>query len=293
VAGRIALLAIAAALAGGGACARAAAQEPVAFKTADGSATLNGYLLRPQGAGPHPALVLLHGCTGLAAKGRIFALYRSWQRHLATAGFVAMLVDSPGSRGIGQTCTAGGDRRRMMIERPRDAYAALRHLQAQPFVQATRIGVVGWSQGGATVLNAIAARSSARPAGLAADFRAAVAFYPGRCSDKLQSPPYVSANRGVWTTAVPLLVLLGEADNWTPAAPCAALMGEAKARGASVDVKLYPGAYHVFDAPNMPMRELPAYRLANGVVPLAGTNAAARADALVRVPEFLRRHLRS
>jgi len=38
-------------------------------------------------------------------------------------------------------------------------------------------------------------------------------------------------------------------------------------------------------------RELPAYRMANGVVPVAGTDPAARADALVRVKDFLRRLL--
>jgi dienelactone hydrolase len=176
----------------------------------------------------------------------------------------------------------------MFVERPKDAYAALRYLQAQPFVRPDRVGVVGWSQGGATVLLAIAAHNSARPSGLAHDFRAAVAFYPGRCSDRFQSRPFVNADPGSWTTAIPLLVLFGEADNWTPSAPCAELIAAAKARGAPAEIKLYPGALHVFDAPNLPRRELPAYRMASGVVPIVGTDHAARADALVRVKDFLR-----
>jgi len=292
---RIGLAAIAAAIVWVAAVAHgapAAPPERVTFPTLDGGTTLTGFVFRPATREPSAALVLLHGCTGLGAHGRIFPVYRSWARLLAEAGYLTLMVDSAGSRHIGQTCTASPDRRRMMRARPRDAYAALRYLQTQPSVRPDRIGAVGWSQGGATVLNTIALQSPARPPDLKQDFRAAVAFYPGRCSDKMQSRPFVNADPGTWTTAVPLLVLLGESDNWTPAAPCTALLTEAKARKAPVEFKLYPGAYHVFDAPNLPVRELPHYRMANGVVPISGTDAAARADARVRVPQFLRRYLR-
>jgi dienelactone hydrolase len=269
----------------------AVGQERVSVPALDGDTSLTAYLLRPAAAGAHPALVLLHGCSGLTAGGRMFPLYRSWARLLANAGYVTLAVDSAGSRGLGQTCTAGPARRRVFAERPKDAYAALRYLQSQSFVRTDRIGVIGWSQGGATVLLAIAAQSRARPAGLKHDFAAAVAFYPGRCSDRFQSRPFVDAGPGSWTTAIPLLVLFGEADNWTQATPCAELIAAAKARGAPAEIKLYPGAHHVFDAPNLPQRELPEYRLESGVVPIVATDPAARADALVRVQEFLRRQL--
>ena len=180
----------------------------------------------------------------------------------------------------------------MFAERPKDAYAALQYLQAQPFVRAGRIGVIGWSQGGATILLATAARSSCRPNPLAQpDFRAAVAFYPGLCNDRLQSRSFVGSEPNSWTTSIPLLVLHGEADNWTPAAPCEALMVAARQRGAPVEFKLYPDAHHVFDAPNMAVRALAAYRLPNGVIPLAGTEPMARADAIPRAIEFFERHL--
>ena len=54
---------------------------------------------------------------------------------------------------------------------------------------------------------------------------------------------------------------------------------------------VYPGAYHVFDAPDLPRRELPAYVTRAGVVPIVATDPAARADALQRVPAFLGRYL--
>jgi dienelactone hydrolase len=278
------------------ACAAQAVAEPawktVTFHSLDGKTQLTAALGRPSVEAARPALVLLHGCTGLRRQsGRMFPIYRAWSNLLAQAGYVLLVVDSAGSRGVGQTCTASAERRRMLAERPKDAYAALRYLQAQDRVRSDRIGVVGWSQGGATVLLSIAAKSSARPPGLAHDFRAAVAFYPGRCSDRQQARPFVDADPGTWTTTVPLLVLFGEADNWAPAAPCAELIAAAKTRGAPVEIKLYPGADHVFDAPNLKRRELPELRMRDGTVPITGTDPAARADALVRAPEFLRRHL--
>jgi dienelactone hydrolase len=56
-------------------------------------------------------------------------------------------------------------------------------------------------------------------------------------------------------------------------------------------VQLYPGAYHGFDRANAPRRELPDFRTAAGIIPIVGTNPAARQDALSRVPAFLARFL--
>jgi dienelactone hydrolase len=66
----------------------------------------------------------------------------------------------------------------MYRDRPKDAYAALQYLQAQPFVQPDRVGLMGWSQGGGTVLRTVNDKSIGRPATLARDFKAAVSFYP-------------------------------------------------------------------------------------------------------------------
>ena len=62
-------------------------------------------------------------------------------------------------------------------------------------------------------------------------------------------------------------------------------------RRPNIEMQVYPGAYHSFDAPNLSLRELPEYRTRTGVVPIVGTDAAARADALVRGPAFLTRFI--
>src|SRR3954453_1722576 len=118
----------------------AGAQQTVNFPSLDGTTNLTAHLSRPEGDAPRPALVLMHGCSGLLnAKGQVLPIYRAWMRALAVQGYVALAVDSATSRGFGQTCSAGPERIVMWRDRPRDAYAALQYLQGQPFVQADRI----------------------------------------------------------------------------------------------------------------------------------------------------------
>lgn len=272
--------------------AASAAQELVHFPSLEDngpgrqSTVLDGYLFRPPGDGKHPAIVGLHGCGGMFARatGLITPIYRAWAAEFNRQGYDFLLVDSFGPRRHGEMCSVDGFDLDLYRKRPRDAYGALWFLQAQPFVRGDRIGLVGWSQGGAATLFAIAAQSLGRPAALPqGDFRAAVTFYPGGCNDARHPVP--------WTSQVPLLVLMGAEDVWTPMAPCKTFLDAAIARGAKVEMQIYPGAYHAFDAPNLTRRELPDYRTRAGVVPIVATDSAARADALARVPAFLARFL--
>jgi dienelactone hydrolase len=270
----------------------AAGQEIVNFVSLDGHTNLTAHLSRPAGDTPRPALVLMHGCSGLLGKtGRILSIYRAWMRALVVQGYTALAVDSATPRGFGQTCTAGPERITMSRDRPKDAFAALQYLQAQPYVKADRVGLMGWSQGGGVVLLSINDKSIGRPADLKHDFRAAVSFYPGACSERLQSKPFTEVESGSWTTQVPLLTLFGEADTWTVFKPCEAFIERAKARGNPVELKSYPLAVHAFDAPDLPRRELPQYRTGDGPIPVIGTDRDARSDAFPRVLEFLKLHL--
>jgi dienelactone hydrolase len=297
---RIALIAFALALAQAAAAQQAApadgpdkrALETVHFASLDGKTSLTAYLGRHPGSAPRPAVVLMHGCSGLLnGQGRIFPIFRAWMRALFAKGYDVLTVDSAASRGFGQTCSAGENRITMWRDRPSDAYAALAYLQAQPFVRADRIALMGWSQGGGVVLLTINDKSIGRPAALKQDFKTAVSFYPGACSGKLQSKPWTAVEPQGWTTQLPLLVLFGAADTWTPLAPCEEFLAGAKARGNPVELKIYANAVHAFDAPDLPRTELPAYRTGNGPVPVIGTDRQARADAFSRVLEFLKLHL--
>ncbi len=269
----------------------ARAEERVQFPSLDGKLALTALLDRPAGTGPAPAIVMLHGCSGLGSAKGPFAIYRDWRDFLVGKGYVTLMVDSAASRGFGQTCTTDvrDQTDRMWAERPSDAYAALAYLQSQPFVMSGEIALMGWSQGGGVVLETIPARSIGRPNPPPAhDFAAAIASYPGLCSDRLQAA-HLNAPPESWTTSIPLLVLQGESDNWTPAKPCEALLAGAEARQAPVAIQVYPGAYHSFDAPGMPMHAVERYRR-NDCASIEGTNEEARADARSRVAQFLAAH---
>jgi dienelactone hydrolase len=165
-------------------------------------------------------------------------------------------------------------------ERPRDAYGALRWLQSQDFIRPDRIVLMGWSHGGSTVLAAVDASTAARPAGLARDFRGAVAFYPG-CR--------VAEHSRSWTTRIPLTILVGGADDWTPAAPCAALARRVRERGEPVGIIVYPGARHGFDIPGQPL--VVRRGLARSARPdrtaTVEEDPVSRADAISRVEKLL------
>jgi dienelactone hydrolase len=198
----------------------ARADEAVTFQA--GGRDMQGYLAKPRGSGPFPAVVLLHSCLGLPANRA------SIEHEIAGWGYVALFVDDFGPRGLKETCAVD------FPDGASDAYGALAFLAGLSYVDAPKIAVVGFSQGADTAL-AIAASGHAPfalPDGAA--FKAAAAFYPP------------CANRSGARLRMPTLILIGAADAVTPAADCEQL---AKQQTADVGVIVYPGADHGFDLP--------------------------------------------
>jgi len=61
---------------------------------------IRGYLAKPEGAGPFPAVIGLHGCAGMTD-----ATKRNLVDELVGSGYVVLLVDSFATRGIEHACT--------------------------------------------------------------------------------------------------------------------------------------------------------------------------------------------
>ena len=231
-----------------------------------------------------PAVVLLHGCGGLFDRQRLLAeRYTRMAAFLNLRGIHALTLDSLSPRGERELCTQKtGERRITMVQRRRDALGALVWLAAQPGVDRQRLGLLGWSNGGSTVLASINLKHR-EVAAAAVQPAFAIAYYPG-CEADLK--------RG-FAPSVPLLMLLGEADDWTPAAPCKALAaGAVNGLIAAPQWKAYEGAYHGFDGTDALRlrRDVP-----NGANPgqgvHVGSDAAAREASLIAVDEFLRQQL--
>lgn len=254
---------------------------------------LPAYLFKPEGNGRFPAVVFLHGCSGIGVSGSLSSTYSAWARHLNEVGIAALIIDSLTPRGFVSACGNVPARKVMYRQRPLDAYAGLAYLQSRADIIGDRIGLMGWSQGGGITLLTINSRGIGKPVPPPGHgFKAAVALYPSACSDRLQSEPYTRVKRGTWETDAPLLVLHGAKDNWTRPEPCKAFVKAAQKRGEPVSITIYPDAAHSFDAPNLPLRRRSSPRLADGSYPLLGTDQAARKDAMQRVAEFFGQRLR-
>src|SRR5271170_6690672 len=66
------------------------------------SRPLSGRLALPAGAGPFPAMIVLHGCDGIVQRDR------DWAVRLTGWGYAALVLDSFTPRGVGNICRATG-----------------------------------------------------------------------------------------------------------------------------------------------------------------------------------------
>jgi dienelactone hydrolase len=239
---------------------------------------------RPDGAGPFPAVVIMHDCSGLGpassgAPGR-------WARELVRRGYVVVLPDSFTPRGVPDgVCITAPPRGTDVghVRRARDVYDALAHLRTLPYVDGRRVGVMGGSHGGSTTLATMGADMASAAGEGRAGFAAAVALYP-RCS-------IVPAS---YRPVAPLLILIGGSDDWTPAEDCQKLTDAAQKAGAPLAIKVYPGTHHSFDS-DRPVRFV-ATRInpssPSGRGATTGGHREAWADSLREVVAFFGQHLR-
>jgi dienelactone hydrolase len=237
---------------------------------------------RPADKGARPAVVLLHGCGGaFDAQGKVYTRTQRYANLLNVEGWHVLVLDSYGPRGERSACKVrAGHRRITPLQRRRDALGALAWLATRKDVDAERLVLLGWSNGGAAVLAATNAQH-AEVIAAPRKARAAVAFYPGCEADLRRS----------YASNTPLLLLLGEDDDWTPAQPCVDL---AKTDPAQISVKLYAGAPHGFDRQvAIKQRRDATGASRTGDAAHVGGEPDAQRDSVKTVLEFLRKQLGS
>src|SRR5437588_3535860 len=234
--------------------------------------TLHAQLFKPEGSGPFPTVIALHGCGGLYGQmDQVQPRYRDWAGQLLESGHAVLLPDSDGSRELGPQC--GVKERRVLARRERvaDIVAARQWLSQQAWVAHDRVSLMGWAGGGSALLWAVRPQSSSRNA--TADFRSAIAFYPD-CR--------VSSGLG-WSARVPTLLLIGAKDDISSPSACRAMIDGARGRSALTRIDIYPGASHDFDRPDLPLHAVGGNDAASPEHGHIGTDADARPDAQARV----------
>jgi dienelactone hydrolase len=243
--------------------------------------TLHAQLYKPDGDGPFPVVIALHGCGGLTGHSEpVLPRYRDWAEQLLKVGNAVLLPDSYGSRDVGPQCRVKERERRVLARRQRvdDIMASRQWLVQQPWAAHDRISLLGWSNGASALLWAVRPQASSHR--VEPDFRSAVAFYPD-CR--------VSAGLG-WSTRIPTLLLIGAKDDVSSPPACRQMVDGARGRSALTRIVVYPGAYHDFDRANLPAQVIAA--TPDAALPEGGhlgTDPEARADSQKLVAEWLAR----
>ena len=193
----------------------------------------------PDGEGPFPVVIAIPGCSGVSLNGPETDAGRpddvgDWlfRRHyprmaekLRENGFLVLLIDYLSAEGVANTCGWEIHPRRVG-EYVKEAILFVRSV---PAVDTKRINVIGWSHGGEGLLAWLANLE-----GESSEVLSAVAIYPG-CSSS-----------GAWESSLPVLMILGEADDIALPSVCRDLVKSLPKKN-NVQVKSYPEARHGFD----------------------------------------------
>jgi dienelactone hydrolase len=215
----------------------AQASEQVSFEaTRSQSAdkvTLRAELSRPEGQGPFPAVVLMHGCGGWQPAVR-YTMSR-YAAHLVGNGFVVLSVDSfgPRHRGGGKVCESFDQLAQARDYRTYDAHDALRYLQSQSYVEGGNVFLMGQSNGGSVAIKVAQGDGPHDQPNGTDGYRGVVAFYPW-CG---------AFNGRTVQLKTPLLVFGGGQDDWVPISECK----DVRSTGAEMQLIVYPNAAHSFD----------------------------------------------
>lgn len=218
----------------------ALASRDVRFDTPTGK--LGAYFARPKSAYPVPAILIAHGVIGQPDYQRAIA------DELASAGFAALTIDRfsniPGFGYEALNANLAGPKRFLsemfFREEQGQLAAALVFLGAQPGIDDTRFGFVGFCGGGIHGVRLASSHPS---------IKAVVSFYgPPRLPAQYRHPsdPIRDMTEFADRLEAPLQIHYGSDDYAVPQADVDALVAHLRARGKSVEAFRYAGARHGF-----------------------------------------------
>ncbi|QNH19475.1 S9 family peptidase [Xanthomonas sp. GW] len=241
------------------------AQRPLEFGSltaADGKTPLHYRLTKPADFDPtkrYPVVVYVYGgpaaqtvLDGWPARGD--ALF---DQYLAQHGYVVFSVDNRGTPRRGRDFGGALYQRQGTVEVD-DQLRGVAWLKAQPWVDAARIGVYGWSNGGYMTLMLLAKHSEAYACGVAGAPVTDWGLYDSHYTERYMNLPAANPD-GYRDGRVaahldglnsPLLLIHGMADDNVLFTNSTSLMSELQKRGKLFELMTYPGAKHGLSGSN-------------------------------------------
>lgn len=220
--------------------------------------TLNGYIILPpdfKESDKYPVIMWQYSGPGSQEVLNRWSL--DWQYFAAKEGFIVACVDGRGTGSRGrefETCVY----RNLGYYETIDQINAAKHIASLPYVDASRIGICGWSYGGYETLMAISAPGN--------PYKAAVAIAPvtdWRYYDTVYAERYMltpRANEDGYNDSAPLfktskvdcdlLIMSGTADDNVHLSNTMEYVSRLQADGILCDMLLFPNMNHSINGCN-------------------------------------------
>lgn len=226
------------------------------------------YLFIPNEDSKSPAILLLHASTGIEK------VNHDWAVRLKNDGYVVFMIDSFTPRGWKDRRSVGWEKAtQAQLE---DVVPAFNYLSHLSFVDPKRIGILGFSMGGFTVLKIM--EKGEVKAYQQLPFKAAASFY-GVCHRLAEGTQLKPRTK----------IFIGSEDDRATTQDCIELVDRSNEKDSMVQV--YPDALHGFD--NFEFPPIKEVIDEKGEHYHIGFNEAARIQALNDLPEFFNHYLKN
>lgn len=239
----------------------AGAHRPIEFgtlKAADGATTLQYSLIKPAGFDAnkrYPVVVMVYGGPASQTVKRAWA--PDFNQYLAQHGYVVFSLDNRGTPRRGAAFGGALYGKQGTVE-VADQLKGVEWLKSQPWIDGSRIGVYGWSNGGYMTLMLLAKASNQYACGAAGAPVTDWALYDTHYTERYMGLP--KANVAGYQEArvlehidgltSKLLLIHGMADDNVLFTNSTALMSALQKRGQPFELMTYPGAKHGLKGPD-------------------------------------------
>lgn len=176
-----------------------------------------------------PVMVVMHGSAGVNKS--VYA----WVEFLNQMGVATFMVDSFTPRGI--TRTVEDQSQLNPAATTADGLLALKLLATHPRIDASKIGIIGFSKGGIGAMTVSFEKLRA-------------SLVPGDLKYALHIPFYGGCTQYAKTTGAPILLFAGTKDSYNTVETCQTNVDILKRMGANLKFVVYEGALHGFDTGN-------------------------------------------